>query len=117
MVLKIIATLSKQALAQKRLKTKSQLMIRKHWRIKLKKQLVGSILIYQLRKKSMKRSKKNWKELRCLSYKKWAVEHQVECLAACQVECLEGCQVECQIWEAWVAQQVPLLHQILQADP
>merc|ERR1719471_340575 len=53
----------------------------------------------------MKRSRRNWKALRCLSCKVWEVG-QVECPGVCLVECLEvclgGCREVCLTWVVWV---------------
>merc|ERR1712087_712278 len=92
-----------------KLRTRSRQMIRRGWRIRSRKLLVGWTQIKLLKRRSLRRSRRSWKELPCQSCKRWEVElvaRQVECLevelVACQVECLEVCQeVECLIWVAW----------------
>merc|ERR1712087_747326 len=88
-------------------RTRSRQMTRRVWRIRSRKLLVGWTQIKLLKRRSLRRSRRSWKELPCQSCKRWEVE-----LVACQVECPEVClevcqEVECLIWVAWAVHHQP----------
>merc|ERR1712232_385728 len=94
MVLRTIVTPWNQALDLMRLKTRFRQMIRRPWKIRLRKPSVGWTQIKLQRKRSSRRSRRSWKVLPYQSCKRWVVELEV-----CQEECPGECPEECQTWE------------------
>merc|ERR1719297_688388 len=79
MVLKITASVSSHQSTLIKLKIRLIQVIRRHSRIRSKKLPTGSILINLPKRRNMKRSRRNWRELPYPFCRKWEVALE-ECL-------------------------------------